>query len=88
MIAINIEDGIKNIVYDEKLMDLHLENEDTLIIDTKIKTDVIDSNFNELDSRLSDVESQIKLRFLGEIQRLRGEIEKLRSQIKEGKNNE
>ena len=48
---------------------------------TKIKGDVIDNNFNELDRRLSDVESQMRLRFLGEIQRIRTENEELSKRI-------
>lgn len=82
MVAINLEDyDIKQIAYDENLLDMYVDNENTLVIDTKIKGDVIDANFNELDKRLSDVESQMRLRFLGEIQRLRSENETLNAKI-------
>lgn len=88
MVAINLEDyDIKQIAYDENLLDMYVDNNNTLVIDTKIKGDVIDANFNELDKRLSDVESQMRLRFLGEIQRLRSENETLNAKIIELKKN-
>lgn len=83
MVAINLDEDkkITQIAYDENLLDMYIDNENTLVIDTKIKGDVIDANFNELDKRLSDVESQMRLRFLGEIQRLRSENETLSNRI-------
>lgn len=73
--------NVKKIVYDENLMNVELNDNGELIFYGNIKGDVIDSNFTELDKRLSDVESQMRLRFLGEIQRLRSENETLLNRI-------
>lgn len=74
--------NIRNIdVESSNALSVHFdEDESTLIIRSNINTTIIDSNFNELDKRLSNIEAQLKLRFQGEINVLRTKIEKLENE--------
>ena len=40
---------------------------------SNIKPDIIDANFNELDKRLSDLEATVKMRILGQLNKLMNE---------------
>lgn len=71
---------LKTITYDSSKLTVD-SNDNTLTIDVNINPSVIDTNFNELDKRLSDMESQFRLRVLGEIRVLRTEIEQLKRDV-------
>ena len=66
---------IKNIVIENSnVIDLYVnEDGDTLNIMTNIKPEIIDNNFNELDKRLSDLEATVKMRILGQLNKLMNE---------------
>lgn len=71
---------VKNIVIeDTNVTDLYLsENGDTLSIMTNVKPEIIDANFNELDKRLSDLESTVRLRILGQLNNVISKVEKIK----------
>ena len=66
---------VKNsIIEDTNVSDLYLsENGETLSIMTNVKPDVIDANFNELDKRLSELEGIVKMRIIGQLNKLLNE---------------
>ena len=80
MKIIDVNEEIEAIEYDDTNIDVSFVG-GTLTIASKIKGDVIDSNFTELDTRLSNVESQIRMRLIGEINRLTQMVENLQSNI-------
>lgn len=71
---------VKNIVIeDTNVTDLYLsENGDTLSIMTNVKPEIIDANFNELDKRLSDLESTVRLRILGQLNNVISKVDKIK----------
>lgn len=76
-------DKIKQIeIPDGGNLEFKLEN-DKLIIDCLVNGSIIDNNFNDVSkaisdllSRVEDVESQLRLRFIGELNKLKSLIEK------------
>lgn len=56
---------------------------DSLKLYSNVNASIIDSNFSELDERISNIEAQNRLRFDGELARLKNEIEELKSRITE-----
>lgn len=56
---------------------------DSLKLYSNVNASIIDSNFYELDERISNIEAQNRLRFDGEVARLKNEIEELKSRITE-----
>ena len=56
---------------------------DSLKLYSNVNASIIDSNFSELDERISNIEAQNRLRFDGELVRLKNEIEELKSRITE-----
>lgn len=56
---------------------------DSLKLYSNVNASIIDSNFYELDERISNIEAQYRLRFDGELARLKNEIEELKSRITE-----
>lgn len=56
---------------------------DSLKLYSNVNASIIDSNFYELDERISNIEAQNRLRFDGELARLKNEIEELKSRITE-----
>lgn len=67
---------ITSIIYDDKQININVED-GALVITSNINCDVIDNNFNELESRVSDIEAQIRLRFIGELNKLKVKIEEI-----------
>jgi hypothetical protein len=49
------------------------EDGETLSIMTNVKPEIIDANFAELDKRLSELEGTVKMRILGQLNRLLNE---------------
>ena len=66
---------VKNIVIeDDNVVNFFINEEnETLSIMSNIKPEIIDNNFNELDKRLSDLEATIKMRILGQLNKLMNE---------------
>ena len=66
---------VKNIlIEDTNVSDLYLsEDGETLSIMTNVKPEIIDANFTELDKRLSELEGTVKMRILGQLNRLLNE---------------
>lgn len=64
----------KIIVNNEDVINVNISNNgETLLISSNINPKVIDSNFDELDKRLSDLESTVKLRILGQLNKISNE---------------
>ena len=66
---------VKNIIIeDDNVVNFFINEEnETLTIMSNIKPDIIDANFNELDKRLSDLEATVKMRILGQLNKLMNE---------------
>lgn len=66
---------VKNIVIeDDNVVNFFINEEnETLSIMSNIKPEIIDNNFNELDKRLSDLEATVKMRILGQLNKLMNE---------------
>lgn len=66
---------VKNIIIeDDNVVNFFINEEnETLTIMSNIKPDIIDGNFNELDKRLSDLEAIVKMRILGQLNKLMNE---------------
>lgn len=66
---------VKNIIIeDDNVVNFFINEEnETLTIMSNIKPDIIDDNFNELDKRLSDLEATVKMRILGQLNKLMNE---------------
>lgn len=66
---------VKNIVIeDDNVVNFFINEEnETLTIMSNIKPEIIDNNFNELDKRLSDLEATVKMRILGQLNKLMNE---------------
>ena len=56
---------------------------DSLKLYSNVNASIIDRNFYELDERISNIEAQNRLRFDGELARLKNVIEELKSRITE-----
>lgn len=56
---------------------------DSLKLFSNVNGSIIDNNFNELDSRISNIEAQNRLRFDGELIRYKNEIDELKNRITE-----
>lgn len=56
---------------------------DSLKLYSNISASIIDNNFYELDERISNIEAQNRLRFDGELARLKNEIDELKNRITE-----
>lgn len=56
---------------------------DSLKLFSNVNGSIIDNNFNELDSRISNIEAQNRLRFDGEFIRYKNEIDELKNRITE-----
>lgn len=71
---------IKNIIIeDDNVINFFINEEnETLTIMSNIKPEVIDANFNELDKRLGDLESTVRLRILGQLNNLVSKVEKIK----------
>lgn len=71
---------IKNIIIeDDNVVNFFINEEnETLTIMSNIKPEVIDANFNELDKRLGDLESTVRLRILGQLNNLVSKVEKIK----------
>ena len=66
---------VKNIIIeDDNVVNFFINEEnETLTIMSNIKPEIIDNNFNELDKRLSDLEATVKMRILGQLNKLMNE---------------
>lgn len=66
---------VKNIlIEDDNVINLiQSEDGETLSILSDVKPEIIDANFDELDKRLSELEATVKMRILGQLNRLMGE---------------
>jgi hypothetical protein len=67
---------ITSIIYDDKQINIKVED-GALVITSNINCDVIDKNFNELESKIDDINAQIRLRFIGELNKLKVKIEEI-----------
>ena len=56
---------------------------DSLKLFSNVNGSIIDNNFNELDSRISAIEAQNRLRIDGELIRCKNEIDELKKRITE-----
>lgn len=77
--TINLE-NIEELTFDENLFDIQLEGK-SLIINSKINGEIIDSNFNELDNRITNIESQLRLRINGQLQKLAAELNTTQNEV-------
>lgn len=71
---------VKNIIIeDDNVVNFFINEEtETLTIMSNVKPEIIDANFNELDKRLSDLESTVRLRILGQLNNLIGKVDKIK----------
>ena len=53
------------------------EKENKVIISQIMNPEIIDLNFNELENRINNLESEIRLRYRGELMALKSKVEKL-----------
>ena len=53
------------------------EKENKIIISQIMNPEIIDLNFNELENRINNLESEIRLRYRGELMALKSKVEKL-----------
>ena len=60
-----------------------LKEGDSLELFSNVNGSIIDNNFNELDSRISAIEAQNRLRIDGELIRCKNEIDELKKRITE-----
>ena len=66
---------VKNIIIEDDNVINLIQSEDgeTLSILSNVKPEIIDANFDELDKRLSELEATVKMRILGQLNRLMSE---------------
>lgn len=71
---------IKNIIIEnDNVINLIVsEDGETLSILSNVKPEIIDTNFEELDKRLSEMEATMKMRVLGQINNLTSKIDKIK----------
>lgn len=75
---VDLKNVDKIIIEDDNIVNFIFSDDNkTLNIFSNIKPHIIDANFKELDKRLSDVESTIKMRILGQLNNVLNKIEKL-----------
>jgi len=75
-------DNIKRFEVDSNSL-YAIKEGDSLKLYSNISASIIDNNFYELDERISNIEAQNRLRFDGELARLKNEIEELKNRITE-----
>lgn len=77
----NIND-LNIILENDDLIDFEYDKEsNTLSIFQIMNPRIIDLNFNELEKRIENLESQLKLRYLGELNNLKSKVEKLEKNV-------
>ena len=66
---------VKNIIIENDSVINLIQSEDgeTLSILSDVKPEIIDANFDELDKRLSELEATVKMRIIGQLNRLMSE---------------
>lgn len=77
----NIND-LNIILENDDLIDFEYDKEsNTLSIFQIMNPRIIDLNFNELEKRIENLESQLKLRYLGELNNLKSKVERLEKNV-------
>ena len=75
--SFNIKE-LKVILENDDVIDFSYdEQKGELIIYQIMNPKIIDSNFNELESRIENLETSLRLRYLGELNNLKSRVEKL-----------
>lgn len=75
--SFNIKE-LKVILENDDVIDFSYdEQKGELIIYQIMNPKIIDDNFNELESRIENLETSLRLRYLGELNNLKSRIEKL-----------
>lgn len=75
--SFNIKE-LKVILENDDVIDFSYdEQKEELIIYQIMNPKIIDSNFNELESRIENLETSLRLRYLGELNNLKSRVEKL-----------
>lgn len=69
---------INEIEYNDEIIDIMVEG-NKLKITTNLSSTIIDNNFNELEARINDIESQLKLKYDGQIKFLLTEVNMLKN---------
>jgi len=75
--SFNIKE-LKVILENDDVIDFSYdEQKEELIMYQIMNPKIIDSNFNELESRIENLETSLRLRYLGELNNLKSRVEKL-----------
>lgn len=75
--SFNIKE-LKVILENDDVIDFSYdEQKGELIIYQIMNPKIIDGNFNELESRIENLETSLRLRYLGELNNLKSRVEKL-----------
>lgn len=75
MKQVNVDNIKQLFIIDDNALDIKVED-DKMYLYFNINPNIIDNNFNEIEKRISDLESIINLRILGNLNNLNNKLNK------------